>query len=239
MHFFPGLRVKLQGYVRRSLIDWSATKVFSGEHPATLRINLTGRDREGIVDQKDYEDLRDYLIKELETLKDPETGEKLMDKVYKKEELYHGSYLDAAPDLIVCAKDFAHQIKGGPYPKRKNYKKVISKKASGDFFVNGVHRLNGIFISSGKDIKEGQSLPPLNIVDLYSTVLYCLGLRIPKDIDGKVIAEIFNEDLLIKKPVQYIDYPIERDSKVSSITYEKEEEAREVAKALKGLGYID
>jgi predicted AlkP superfamily phosphohydrolase/phosphomutase len=239
MHFFPGLRVKLQGYIRRSLIDWSATKVFSGEHPATLRINLKGRDKEGVVDEKNYDDLRDYLIKELEAVRHPETGEKLIEKIYRKEELYHGAYLDTAPDLIICAKDFAHQIKGGPYPKRKNYKKVISKKASRDFFVNGVHRLNGIFIAYGDGIKSKSSLPPLSIIDLFPTVLYSLGLEIPKAVDGRMIKEIFDEDFVMKNPVHYTDYPIERGSKVPVRTYEKEEESKEIEKALKGLGYID
>ena len=239
MHFFPGLRVKLQGYVRRALIDWSATKVFSGEHPATLRINLKGRDKEGVVGEKDYEDLRDYLIKELVALKDHETGEKLIEKVYRKEELYQGSYLDTAPDLIICAKDFAHQIKGGPYPKRKSYRNIIAKKNSRDFFVNGVHRLNGIFIAYGKNINKNLSLPPLSIIDLCPTILYCLGLEIPEAFDGRVITDIFNEDLLMKNPVQYIDYPIDRGSKVPDITYEKDEESKKIAKALKGLGYID
>jgi predicted AlkP superfamily phosphohydrolase/phosphomutase len=239
MHFFPGLRVRLQGYVRRSLIDWSNTKVFSGEHPATLRINLKGRDKEGIVDEKEYEDLRDYLIKELMTLEHPETGEKLIEKVYRKEELYSGAYLNSAPDLIICTKDFAHQIKGGPYPRRKTYNKVISKKDPHDFFVNGVHRLNGIFVAYGKVIKKGLSLPSLSIIDLYPTILYSMGLGVPKAVDGRVVTEIFDEDFILKNPVKYIDYPIERDSKIPSITYEKEEDKREVAEALKGLGYID
>lgn len=239
MHFLPGLRVRLQGYVRRSLIDWPSTKVFSGEHPATLRINLKGRDKEGIVDEKEYEDLRDYLIKELMALKDPETGEELIEKVYRKEELYKGPYLNIAPDLIICTKNFAHQVKGGPYPKRRTYNKVVSKKDPRDFFVNGVHRLNGIFIAYGKHIKKNISLTPLSVIDLCPTILYCLGLGIPEAFDGRVISEIFNEDFLKKNPVKYIDYPIERGSKMPCITYEKEEEAREVAKALKGLGYID
>lgn len=239
MHFFPGLRVRLQGYIRRSLIDWQNTKVFSGEHPSTLRINLKGRDKEGIVDERDYEDLRDYLTKELEKIKDPETGDKLIERVYRREELYNGPYLNTAPDLIICTKDFAHQIKGGPYPKRRTYNKVISKKDPRDFFVNGVHRLNGVFIACGEHIKKNLSLSPLNIIDLCPTVLYCLGLDIPEAFDGRVITEIFDEDFLKRNPVRYIDYPIERDSKIPGITYEKEEEAREVAKALKGLGYID
>jgi predicted AlkP superfamily phosphohydrolase/phosphomutase len=238
MRIFPGMRVKSQGFLLRSLIDWTETKVFSGEHEATLRINLKGRDKRGIVDESAYEDLREYLIKELETLKHPETGEKIVGKVYRKEELYAGPYLEIAPDLIICTKDFAYQIRGGPY-RRRTYRKVISKKDPRDFFVNGVHRLNGIFIVYGESIRSSLSLSPLSITDLFPTILYSLGLKIPKAVDGRVITEIFNEDFMMKNPVQYIDYSIERGSKVPEKTYEREEESKEIEKALKGLGYID
>jgi predicted AlkP superfamily phosphohydrolase/phosphomutase len=238
MRIFPGLRVKSQGYVLRSLIDWSATKVFSGEHEATLRINLKGRDQKGIVNETEYQDVRDSLIKDLDALKHPETGEKIIGKVYKKEELYKGPYLKAAPDVIICAKDFAHQIRGGPY-KRRTYRKVLSKKDPRDFFVNGVHRLNGIFIAYGDGIKSNLSLSSLSIMDLFPTILYSMGLKIPKAIDGRMIKEIFDKDFVMKNPVSYTDYPIERGSKVPAKTYEKEEESKEIEKALKGLGYID
>jgi predicted AlkP superfamily phosphohydrolase/phosphomutase len=238
MRLLPGMRVKSQGYVLRSLIDWTGTKVFSGEHEATLRINLKGRDKKGIVDKETYEDLRGSLIEELEALEHPETKEKLIEKVYRKEDLYTGSYFDVAPDLVVCTKDFAHQIRGGPY-RRRTYRKAVSKKDPRDFFVNGVHRLNGIFIAYGKNIKSNLSLTPLSIMDLFPTVLYSLGLKIPKAVDGRLVTEIFNEDFLESNPVRHIDYPIERDSKVSVTTYEREEESKEIEKALKGLGYID
>jgi predicted AlkP superfamily phosphohydrolase/phosphomutase len=68
MRWFPGMRVKSQGYVRRALIDWPNTRVYSGEHPSTLRINLRGRDAAGIVEPGEYEGLRRELIERLESL---------------------------------------------------------------------------------------------------------------------------------------------------------------------------
>jgi len=65
-----------------------------------LRINLRGRDSDGIVDICDYEDLREKLINELENLEHPQTHEKIIEKVYRREELYQGSFLDKAPDLV-------------------------------------------------------------------------------------------------------------------------------------------
>jgi predicted AlkP superfamily phosphohydrolase/phosphomutase len=240
MRILPGVRVKSLGFVRRSLIDWSGTKTFSGEHPATLRINLMGRDKHGTVDEDAYEGLRDRLIRELEALEDSETGARIIEKVYKREELYESEYLHKAPDLIIQTKDFAHQVKGGPYP-RKSYNRILSRKKSGDFFVNGVHRLNGIFVAYGHGIRAKGAVEPLSIMDLFPTILYCLCLKIPRAVDGRLITEIFHEDFLAQNRAEYVDCNIYRDaeSQVSGRTYEREDESREIEQALKGLGYID
>jgi arylsulfatase A-like enzyme len=78
-------------------------------------------------------------------------------------------------------------------------------------------------------------------MDLFPTILYCLGLKIPKAIDGKLIKEIFYEDFLAQDPVEYADHDIYRDSgwRIAEKTYEREEESKEIEQALKGLGYID
>jgi len=240
MRRLPGLRARSQGFVRRSLIDWSATKVYSGEHPATLRVNLKGRDREGIVPSEEYEALRDDLIERLETLEDTATGEKVIEKVYKREDLYVGEHLESAPDLVIWPKDFAHQVKGGPFPRNRSYNGIVARKDPRDFFVNGVHRLNGIFVAKGKNIRKNASLPPRSIMDLYPTMLYCLGLGISKSVDGRVIADMFNDGLIDRDPIKYLDYDVRRDARIGPAeTYDTTEESKEIEQTLKGLGYID
>jgi predicted AlkP superfamily phosphohydrolase/phosphomutase len=205
-----------------------------------LRINLKGRDEQGNVDQHEYEVLRTRLIEELEALKDPETGDKVIDRVYKREELYESDYLDRAPDLVIQTRNFAFQVKGGPYPRR-SYQSFLSKKDPRDFFVNGVHRLNGVFIAFGQDVQKNYCLPPLSIMDLFPTILYCLDVKIPRAIDGRLITDIFCKEYLSKFPAEYTDYDIRRESawEGNRKTYEAERESKDIEKALKGLGYID
>jgi predicted AlkP superfamily phosphohydrolase/phosphomutase len=239
VRWFPGLRVRSQGYMRRSLIDWTNTKAFSGEHPSTLRINLRGRDAQGTVEPAEYERMRDELIERLESLKHPETGEKLIEKVYRREELYHGDYLASAPDLITQPKDFCHQMRGGSFPKRY-YDQVVSLKNPREFYVNGVHRLEGVFIASGPGIKKSHLSDPLNIIDLFPTILYSLGMAIPKSVDGKVAEGIFGSAYLSSHPIHFSNYPLKRWTAAAGqqINYEKED-ARKIEESLRGLGYID
>jgi len=118
---------------------------------------------------------------------------------------------------------------------------VLSKKDSRDFFVNGVHRLNGIFIAHGDGVRSNSVPKSLSIMDLFPTALYWFGLEIPRAIDGRVITEIFHEDYLIRNPAKYGDYDIQRypEQEKTRKTYETEEESKEIEEALKGLGYID
>jgi len=239
MRWFPSMRVKSQGYVRRALIDWANTKVYSGEHPSTLRLNVKGRDPEGTVDEGEYDQLRDELIKRLESLSHPQTGESLIERVYRKEDLYHGDLLHAAPDLIIHPKDFSHQIKGGRFPS-SYYSQVISDKNPKEFFVNGVHRLNGIFVGAGPGIRSNYVHAPLHITDLFPTILYSLGMEIPETVDGRVAEGIFDEDFLSTHPVRFCDYALKKGAQIcgGQKTYE-EEDSDKIAESLRGLGYID
>ncbi len=239
MRWFPGMRVKSQGYVRRALIDWPNTRAYSGEHPSTLRINLKGRDPQGVVEPGDYEVLRRELIQRLESLRHPQTGEILIERVYRKEDLYHGGFLKAAPDLIIHPKDFAHQIKGGPF-SNPHYRQVISTKDPREFFVNGVHRLNGIFAAAGSGIREGHYVDFLEIIDLFPTMLYSLGMAVPKSVDGKVAEGIFEKDRLAAYPIGYCDDSLkEADQVPGDKTTYGGEDADRIAESLRGLGYID
>jgi predicted AlkP superfamily phosphohydrolase/phosphomutase len=239
MRWFPGMRVKSQGYVRRALMDWPNTQAYSGEHPSTLRINLKGRDAQGVVEPRDYEGLRRELIERLESLRHPRTGESLIERVYRKEDLYHGDFLKAAPDLIIHPKDFAHQIKGGPF-SNPYYRQVISTKDPKEFFVNGVHRLNGIFAAAGPGIRKGHCVDSLEIIDLFPTMLYSLGMAVPKSLDGKVAEGIFEKNRLSTYPICYCDDSLKKAGQVpgDEVTYGQEDSDR-IAESLRGLGYID
>jgi predicted AlkP superfamily phosphohydrolase/phosphomutase len=239
MRRFPGLRAKSQGFVRRSLIDWSQTMVYSGEHAATLRVNLKGRDPQGVVDGKDYERVRDEVIRLAGELLDPQTGRPLIERVLRREEVYSGPNIEEAPDLVMVPQDFAHQVRGGPFPRDGRYRAVVSPKAEGDFFVNGVHRLNGVFMARGPQVKKGQRLAPLSITDLFPTVLYALGLPVPEAVDGRAALQIFEEGFVANRVLRYVACDIDRHAPPGAVSYGSEAESQTIERALKGLGYLD
>lgn len=168
----------------KSNIDWSKTKVYF-PNPACqgFRINLKGREDNGIVLKEDYEKLRNLIIKKMLSLKDPETGEKMIQKVYKREELYKGPYVENAQDLIVEAHSKYHLQKG------------VGRGKIGLASIEGVpksaeHAKDGIFIFYKKGIKP-KKLKAINLVDIASYILYIFGIQIPMKMEGKVNKKVF------------------------------------------------
>ncbi|HID10277.1 MAG TPA: nucleotide pyrophosphatase [Candidatus Latescibacteria bacterium] len=80
--------------------------------PGRVFVNLKGREQMGSVGSgSEYEGLREELSEKLMDLRDPDTDEPMVKKVYRREELYRGPYLDEAADLIVVPHD-GYDLKG-------------------------------------------------------------------------------------------------------------------------------
>lgn len=240
----PGLKDKVRSYLTTSTIDWSHTKAFSlGIDSTNIFINLKGRFPEGnIMDGKDYVKLRDEIAEKLEKLTDPETGERIVEKVYRREELYHGDCLEKAPDLLVTWKHFEYNTRRGYGKEEKGDRFLGSSLEFSDVShysslqKSGTHHPEGIFIAQGPMIKNINSLEKARIIDLAPTILYLLGEKIPQDMDGKIMKEIISDEFLSRHPMQ-LDSP-EMESEVQTPGYSEQEE-RYIKDKLKGLGYID
>jgi predicted AlkP superfamily phosphohydrolase/phosphomutase len=180
-------------------IDWSETKAYGEDRGLKgININVKGREPYGIVGQEmEYEDLRNKIVDELNRLKDPETGEKIMNEVYKNNEIYSGEFLDKTSDIIFI----------------QNHKYLIKQDLlSGTMIAShspelpGEHhaQINGIFIAKGPDVKEGKKIEEAELVDLAPTILHLMTVPVSKDMDGKVLKEIFREDSEpAKRPIVY------------------------------------
>ncbi|NWF52700.1 MAG: alkaline phosphatase family protein, partial [Nitrospirae bacterium] len=211
-----------------TLVDWSRTKAFSswtnGEE--IILINLKGREPEGIVDHdNEYEELRDFIIKRLEEVRG-ENGEKVVDRAYKREELYSGPYVYLAPDIQFTTMDMSIQPRG-----KLTGKDILVRPSD---FSPALHRMNGIFIIEGEGIKEHFRIEGAHIIDIAPTVLYLLGLPIPNDIDGRVITSCFKEEYLKENAIQRSEHPSSSSIDTEGGKTYTEDEKKQLAEALKG-----
>ena len=78
-------------------IDFS-TKAFALE-PARIYINLEGKFPRGSIKQDEYDSLIEEIISIFNDLE--LNGKKIIKKIFRKEEIYRGPYIDQAPDIVL------------------------------------------------------------------------------------------------------------------------------------------
>jgi len=239
--FFPGFREKLQSHVYFSPILWSRSRAFAtyDEFMARgIRINLKGREPEGIVEPgEEYEKLRDELVSRIADLRHPVTGEPIVEKVYRREELFSGKAFGKAPDLVVewNEKAFFSPSSRQPEPcvkKRKERFRLTAIPRSGD------HRPFGIFLARGPGIRKNTALPEAHIMDVAPTILHLMGEPVPRDMDGRVLDSLFTEDFRKDHPVRFAEAG-EGERKEEVLPTYSEVEAKKIEERLRRLGYID
>ena len=130
--------------------DWSRTRAFSlpSDQHGWIRLNLSGREAEGVVRPGEYEgacrELRRMLL-ELET----EDGRRLVRDCLVTSESYEDALTQPLPDLIAHYEDAAFD----PYMRIKGM--AFKPQAIGRKFT-GQHALEGFLIAAGRpDILAG------------------------------------------------------------------------------------
>jgi len=134
-----------------------------------------------------YELIRTSIITKLKKIKD-ETQKPVFKDILCKEKVYPGSEkYDIIPDIIFLLND-EFEIRTGQNEK-------MIKKTNNNFRVEGSHdyKRNGIFMAFGPDIKQGTKIKAIDIYDLAPTILHMYGAPLPKDMDGRVLKEIFQD----------------------------------------------
>lgn len=99
------------------------------------------------------------------------------------------------------------------------------------------HRQFGIFAAMGPNIKKNEKLFGLNLIDMAPTLLHHFGLPVGKDMDGKVILDMFQE----LTPPKFIDSWEDVEGDFGQLEKREDEEwsDMETMKQLIELGYID
>ncbi len=155
----PGLRKvarKVKGVVPKTVwkrakhaalgnIDWSKTRAFSSPNPQQgIYLNVKGREPNGIVDDADYERVRDEVIERLHELRDPHDGEPVVDLVHKREDVMHGPEANDAPDLFPVCRDYTYELSEG----------LFSPSVLTDYrdLPRGFHHSAGVYGVAGPDV---------------------------------------------------------------------------------------
>jgi predicted AlkP superfamily phosphohydrolase/phosphomutase len=162
-------------------VDWTRTRAYA-MGLGQVFFNVRGREGQGLVDPGPaYRALADELSAKLTAMTDPDTGERLISNVYKRDDIYSGEFVKNAPDLQVGMVDgyrVSWQTTLGGSPAGLIY--LNRKKWSGDHCGFDYQSIPGVIIAN----RALTSASP-GVIDLAPTVLKYFNLAIPSAIDGK------------------------------------------------------
>lgn len=188
------LRERVQSYLVYSDFDWTKIKAFSRGKEGEIYINLKGRDPHGIVNPgEEYESVRKDIIERLSQLSDPKTGVKIVDRVYRFEELYEGPMIEWAPDLIIAWKDTSYVPTESSRDKESIF--VTRWREYMNWPTTGSHRVNGILYAKGPGICRGKRIEGAKTIDMMPTWLHYLNQKIPAGLEGKVLSDLFEQKI--------------------------------------------
>jgi predicted AlkP superfamily phosphohydrolase/phosphomutase len=238
----------LESRVRYGMIDWSQTQAYFEENPyyPTLWINLRGRQPRGVVEPgREYEMLRDKLIAQLTDWRHPETGQPIVERAFRREDVYSGPSTDEAPDIVVkwaLHRGYSYAFKLSSKSHDMNWIRRVDPNQPENLQYysgkSGTHRDDGIFLALGAGVRSGHRIETARIIDLAPTILHLLGVPVPDDMDGRALLDVLSSDCqqtpVAESPAAE---PAPADSFVES-GYSIEEE-QVISERLRALGYVE
>lgn len=134
------------------------------------------------------------LVEDLRELRDPATGEKVLDSVFTREERYSDGNVEKAPDIFFTLAN-QYTISDLIVPPELGLRNLV--QSTGDLPVtterlgyqhSGEHARNGILLMDGPNVLE-DTVSERSLLDVLPTLLHAMEYPIPDDLDGSIIKE--------------------------------------------------
>jgi predicted AlkP superfamily phosphohydrolase/phosphomutase len=210
-------------------VDWSRTVAFSKGNYGQIFINLKGREAHGTVEPgAAYERILGEVSDKLRGLIDPDTRQPLIGPIWRREDLYTGPHIEQAPDLQFLPADMSNKPLGTLDLTSNQFITPV-------YGNSGDHRMHGIFLGRGPELRRGARVEGARIIDYAPTILHSFGVEVPADMDGRVLEEIFTTEYMAGHPVRLTDASFAEAEKAGAMTDEESDEIRE---RLRGWGYL-
>ncbi|MFC4448405.1 alkaline phosphatase family protein [Halorussus aquaticus] len=166
-------------------VDWAESTAYCRSIELGVRVNLAGREPEGIVTPEEYEQVRDDLIRTLSDLRTPD-GDPVFEWVRRREEVYDGPFAEYACDVLFAPADMNH---------------ALSTNLIGQEFVpvdDHDHKRDGVFLAAGpsfEDATAGSVPDRLSLTDVAPIAMAAAGLDVPGRMTGEVPDDLLSESV--------------------------------------------
>jgi predicted AlkP superfamily phosphohydrolase/phosphomutase len=179
-----------------------------------------------------YNAVRDAIIHDLTCWENPSNHARVVSRVWKREELYTGKYVDRAPDILFAVQS-EYSLSGDYNGQIFTPSPPIKEGA-----WSGVHDMEGILVANGPSIATQAKINQASLVDIAPTLLTLLAQPIPSNMLGRVLKEIISEHYLQHHKIGNTQ-PLEAFASTMPDTPDQVIETEAMIKHLQALGYME
>ncbi|WP_435174347.1 alkaline phosphatase family protein [Halorussus sp. AFM4] len=160
-------------------VDFPASRAYMRDRiELGVRVNLEGREPDGVVPRSRYDRLCDDLVDLLSDVETPD-GEPVFERVARREEVFSGPYVEEAPDVITVPRE---------------YDEFLSTRVGDGRFAPPSepynHKRDGIVAISGAGVDPTADLSDAHLFDVAPTVLATMGVPAADRMDGSVLPAV-------------------------------------------------
>ncbi len=212
-------------------LDWTRTVAYAAT-PSSQGIHIVGRvpGSDAPLPADERARIRAEIAAKLLDIRRPHDGERLVARVWTRDEAFAGPHEGIGPDLSLLLADGATM---SILPSRE----LVVRRPE----PAGHHREVGMFLAAGPGIRAGAEAGELSLVDVAPLVLHRLGLPVPDDVAGRVPTEVLEEAELAARPPRTV--PAGAPAAMAPVApADLELDADEQAgltQRLKALGYVE
>ncbi|MFC7068822.1 alkaline phosphatase family protein [Halobaculum lipolyticum] len=178
-----------------------------------VRINKAGREPNGVVSPSEYPSIRDDLIAALESVRTPD-GDPVFSAVVPREDVYHGPYVDEAPDVVTLPREFDVLLSAS-----------LRDEPFGPPSEAWNHKPTGLVSVSGTGVDPDTPLDRAHLFDVAPTVLSSMGVPPSDRMDGETLAPVSSVP-----PIEYAPFSVREVDRADTESVEQR---------LSGLGYLE
>ncbi|MDX6666209.1 MAG: hypothetical protein QOG68_2415, partial [Solirubrobacteraceae bacterium] len=186
-------------------VDWARSRAFAEPDfgSGAIRLNVRGREPEGIVEPgEEYERLLAEISGELLELTHHATGQPAVARVVRRDELASGPHADELPDLMIAwTPDVLLDAVDHPRVGTLHERLIDLPTAE--------HTGHAFVIGSGPRFRDGTHSGHGRLADVAPTILHLLGAALPRDMDGRVLADLLEPSVGAERPRVDVDWALD------------------------------
>jgi predicted AlkP superfamily phosphohydrolase/phosphomutase len=173
-------------------LDWAKTRAWVPSSSGALA-GYADIFFDASVSEEEIQQLQDDLC----SLRDPDNGQPLVTEAHREDAYGEGAFAPKERHLIVQTGE------NTTLPTELGRRLLWETRGTnGRGVSSGVHHPEGVLYLYGAGVKHGVSIAPAHVYDVVPTILTCMGVSLPDELEGAVMADAFEQPVPLPTSVQ-------------------------------------